>query len=89
MLNQANLLEMLKIDLGISSPAYDERLMQYLTAAAEAIKAEGAANFDPGCLSDAQLTVMYAAWTWRSRDTMTGMPRMLRYALNNRVLFGG
>jgi hypothetical protein len=31
------------------------------------------------------LVVMYAAWLWRKRDNMEGMPRMLRYALNNRI----
>ena len=29
--------------------------------------------------------VMYAAWMWRRRDSMEGMPMMLRIALNNRV----
>ena len=28
---------------------------------------------------------MYAAYLWRSRTTGEGMPRMLRYALNNRL----
>jgi hypothetical protein len=28
---------------------------------------------------------MYAAYLWRQRVTGEGMPRMLRYALNNRL----
>lgn len=78
---------MLKIDLGIlSSTVYDARLRQYLQSAVEAIKREGAATIDPENLADAELIVKYAAWMWRNRDNMEGMPRMVRYALNNRVL---
>lgn len=80
------LLLMLKTNLGISTTAYDERLTQELTAAVTAIKDEGAATLNADNPLDAQLIVMYAAWTWKKRDDMPGMPRMLRYKLNNRVL---
>ena len=80
------LLTMLKTDLGImSSEAYDERLTQYITSAVNYITNEGAATLDPSKPEDAQLVVMYAAWMWRRRDSMEGMPQMLRRALNNRV----
>lgn len=80
------LLTMLKTDLGIrTSTAYDARLGQLLTAAEKAIREEGASTLDASDPLDAQLIVMYAAWLWRRRDEMTGMPRMLRLALNNRV----
>lgn len=80
------LLMMLKTNLGISTNAYDDRLTQELTAAIASIKGEGAATLDENDPLDAQLIVMYAMWTWRKRDEMPGMPRMLRYKLNNRVL---
>lgn len=81
------LLDMLKIDLGITTKAYDERLVQYIASAKQMIIREGATNLDlKDCLEDMQLVVMYAAWLWRRRDSMEGMPRMLRYALNNRIL---
>ena len=35
---------------------------------------------------DQDLVLMYAEWLWRERVTGAAMPRMLRYALNNRVL---
>lgn len=80
------LLEMLKVDLGIrTTEAYDERLTQLLTVAKAAIVNEGATTIDEDDMKDGQLIVMYAAWLWRRRDTMEGMPRMLRLALNNRV----
>lgn len=78
-------LTMLKTDLGISATGYDERLTQYLSAAEKQIKREGVATLDSNELEDAQLVVMYAAWQWRRRDSGDGMPRMLRWALNNRI----
>lgn len=81
------MLTMLKTDLGIlTTTAYDARLTQLLTAAEKYIINEGASTLDASDISDMQLIVMYAAWLWRRRDGMEGMPRMLRYALNNRVL---
>ena len=78
---------MLKTDLGIlTTTAYDARLAQLLTAAEQAIIREGASTLDASNILDMQLIVMYAAWMWRKRDNMEGMPRMLRYKLNNRVL---
>ena len=32
-----------------------------------------------------QLVAMYAGWLWRKRDTGDGMPRNLRWMLNNRI----
>lgn len=81
------LLAMLKTDLGISASttAYDERLTQYLNAAKESIIREGATTISTADPADMQIIVMYAAWLFRRRDSMDGMPRMLRMALNNRV----
>ena len=77
------MLTMLKTDLGITTTAYDERLQQYIASAQAQITREGI-TLD-NSVDDTQLVVMYAAWLWRRRDGMEGMPRMLRYALNNRL----
>ena len=82
-----DMLEMLKVDLGIVTSAYDTRLTQYISYAKQSIKEEGA-ELDLSSVADMQLVVMYAGWLWRRRDTGEGMPRMLRYALNNKVLGG-
>lgn len=80
------MLTMLKTDLGIrTTTAYDARLCQLLTAAQAAIVKEGASTLDVSDPLDQQLIVMYAAWLWRRREDMPGMPRGLRLALNNRV----
>lgn len=82
----ASILKSLKVDLGIlSTTAYDERLTEIIKSSYQMIVREGA-TLDVSILEDAQLVVMYSAWTWRKRDTGEGMPRMLRYQLNNRVL---
>lgn len=83
MTNAEILLPLLKIDLGIKTTAYDTRLAAYIQNAQEQITREGVTLTDS--VDDNQLAVMYAAWTWRRRDTGEGMPRMLRYALNNRL----
>ena len=82
----AVLLTMMKTDIGIKgTTAYDERFGQILQYSADKIAEEGATlNLDSA--EDQQLVVMYASWTWRRRDTGEGMPRMIRYALNNRIM---
>ena len=84
-MTEQDILLMLKTDLGFTSTAFDDRLKQILSTSASAIIAEGAKTLDVTKLDDAQIVVMYAAWTWRRRDTGEGMPRMLRWALNNRI----
>ena len=78
------LLPLLKIDLGIVTDAYNSRLTAYIENAQKEISREGVTLGDE--VDDDHLTIMYAAWTWRKRETGEGMPRMLRYALNNRVM---
>lgn len=85
-MNYNELLTSLKVDLGITTTAYDERLKAYLQRADEEIKQEGV-TLSASSLSDQNLVIAYAAHMWRKRDTGEGMPRMIRWQLNNR-LFG-
>lgn len=78
------MLSMLKVDLGLTTDAYDERLTQYLASAAAMLSREGVKLTD-GEAEDMQLQVMYARWLWNRRDGMEGMPRMLRWHINQRV----
>lgn len=78
------LLKALKVDLGITTPAFDDRLLDRLAQARELITTEGAVLTDSQ--GDRELVVMYAAYLWRERASGADMPRMLRYALNNRIL---
>ena len=83
-MDTTTMLAQLKVDLGITTDAYDSRLTQYLNAAAGQIAREGL-TLDLSSADDALLQVMYAAWMWRRRDSGEGMPRMLRYQMNNRL----
>ena len=85
-MTDAQLLAALKVSLGITVEAYDDRLTQLIADAKSAIIAEGAGSLDPsGDTGDAQLVIMYAQWSWTRRDSMEAMPRMLRWRLNNRI----
>lgn len=77
-------LEMVKVDLGIRVTAYDQRLTQYVETAQKAIIREGVKTLSDD-VEDMQLVAMYAGWLWRKRDTGDGMPRNLRWMLNNRI----
>lgn len=83
-MDKDTMLTALKVDLGITTASYDERLGQYIDAARAAIETEGI-TIDDTLVSDGNLVVMYAAFLWRKRDTQEGMPRMLRWMMNNRL----
>lgn len=76
-----NILEMLKVDLGISTDAYDERFESIIEYAVSEIEREGITLEDT--VENQNLVAMYSAWLWRKRESGEGMPRMIRYALNN------
>lgn len=79
----ATVLQMMKTDLGIKVNAYDTRLTQYVDSAKSAIIREGASLSD--AVEDMQIVAMYAGWLWKKRDTGEGMPRNLRWMLNNKI----
>lgn len=78
------MLAAVKVELGITTTAYDDRLGQYIVAARAAITREGI-TIDPESIEDGNMIVMYAAHLWRKRDTQEGMPKMLRWMMNNRL----
>lgn len=82
-MNEQLMLISLKTDLGISTDAYDASLLRRLQVAQARIAEEGVTLADTE--NDRDLVVMYAGWLWRYRQTSEAMPRMLRYALNNRI----
>lgn len=85
-LTDEDILEILKVDLQVSSPALDLYLLVLITSARAYIAQEGITLADTA--QDAMLVEMYAAYLYRRRrEENVQMPRMLRWALNNR-LFG-
>ena len=74
----------LKLNLQLMTDAFDGYLQQLLEAAEQMIAREGIALTSSA--EDEQLRVMYAAYLYRKRaEDNPPMPRMLRYALNNRL----
>lgn len=83
-MTDATILEMLKANLQLVNALQDSYLSSLITAAREMITREGITLTDT--IEDGNLVVMYAAYLYRKRaDDAPVMPRMLRYALNNRL----
>ena len=80
------ILTMLKANLQIiaGNTLQDEYLRNLIATARQMITREGTMLTDT--IEDGNLVVMYAAYLYRKRaDDAPVMPRMLRYALNNRL----
>lgn len=90
-MTESDILIILQADLNILAPDSTRKaqLEQYVKAAITFIKREGVALAAPYSSDDAQLIEMYAAYLFRKRDTSEEMPRMLRWALNNRIFDRG
>ena len=86
-MTEHEMMSLLKIALGIIGTAYDPQLGQLIAAAKDMIAREGVALTDS--IEDAQLVILYAAYLFRKRATNERMPRMLRWALNNRIFSRG
>lgn len=81
-------LALLKTDLGLMRLTDDQKtyMGKLLEMAASAIAREGI-TLEEGNVEDDMLIEMYAAWLYRKRQQTSepGMPRMLRFQLNNKL----
>lgn len=94
-MNSAAILTMLKANLEIATASHDAYLSQLIEAAYKYIAQEGITitktvtedDYVIEDIGDCNLIVMYAAYLYRKRadEGAPQMPRMLRYALNNRL----
>lgn len=85
-MTDATMLEMVKANLQIvqGNTLQDDFLRMQITSAQQMITREGITLTDS--IEDGNLVVMYAAYLYRKRaEDAPVMPRMLRYALNNRL----
>ena len=84
-MTNAEILTLLQVDLGEMYPSQQRQayLNQAISAAQAFIAREGI-NLT-GSAEDGQLVEMYAAYLIRKRADDPGMPRMLRWTLNNRL----
>lgn len=86
-MTQEDILTLLQADLNILQPdaTRTAQLTHLINAALQLIAREGVTLQEPFSAEDGQLVIMYAAYLFRKRATGEAMPRMLRWALNNRV----
>lgn len=83
-MTESDILQILKVDLQISSSALDGYLQTLITAAKKYITTEGITLSES--IPDGMLVEMYAAYLYRRRrEENASMPKMLRWALNNRL----
>ena len=84
-MTDADILTMLQVDLGEMYPGEQRKayLQQAIGAARAFVTREGISL--TGSIEDGQLVEMYAAYLVRKRATEEAMPRMLRWALKNRL----
>lgn len=81
----STVMPLLQVDLGELYPSEQRQayLTQAINAALDLIAREGITLTSSA--EDVQLVEMYAAHLVRKRATTEAMPRMLRWALNNRL----
>lgn len=80
-----DILNMTKANLSLINHTWDEYLINLIGVSRQMIAREGITLADT--LEDNNLIVMYTSYLYRKRAEDTAvMPRMLRYALNNRVI---
>lgn len=86
-MKKSELLQILQANLDLLTlDATRKNQLEFLIdTAVELISREGVTLAEPYSVEDANLIVMYAAYLFRKRATDEPMPRMLRWALNNRI----
>ena len=77
---------MTKLNLQLTGTAFDGYLSELIIPAAKNAIGQEGITLDMTDLNDCNIVVMYSAYLYRRRaDSEAGMPRMLRFALNNRL----
>lgn len=82
---------MLKADLGFFDSVLQQSMETYLSQLLEAAEQDlldMGIPIDRSLIPDCQLSVMYAAWLYRSRATGAGKPKMLQEAIHNAQVSG-
>ncbi len=81
----SEILTMTKSNLQISGNMFDDYLSMLIEAAQGAIATEGI-TIDYTSVEDCNIVIMYTSYLYRKRlGDDPAMPRMLRYALNNKL----
>lgn len=83
----ATCLQLLKLDLGVSHNARDVIYTNLLESSVSELERMGVVFTSPSPTSDdIQLIVDYSSWMYRKRAEDVGLPRRLRFKINNRII---
>ncbi|HFJ9284845.1 TPA: hypothetical protein ACGW44_002647 [Bacillus toyonensis] len=80
-----NLLNLLKLDLGITHNLRDAYFNNIVVSSKNEIERTGVV-LDFESIDDQMLTIDYAAWSYRNRQEDTPLSRNLQFRINNRVI---
>lgn len=83
------LLERLKIDIGLVGTAYDARLLNLLNMSKTAVEKWTRKTVYISNVHDSELVIDYARWQWLTRREPSDMPRSLKYRLDCRLFEAG
>lgn len=83
------LLERLKIDIGLVGTAYDARLLNLLNVSKTAVEKWTRKTVDISNVHDSELVIDYARWQWLTRREPSDMPRSLKCRLDHRLFEAG
>lgn len=83
---KANLLELLKLDLGITHNFRDAYFINLLESSQNEIERKPLFPLDFSKVDDQMLVVDYAAWSYRKRQEDAPLSRNLQLRINNRIL---
>lgn len=80
-----NSLDLFKLDLGITHDLRDTYFSNLIKSADMELTKMGI-DLTNNSVEDMQLIVDYAAWNYRKRQEDVGLPRNLKFRINNRVI---
>jgi len=80
-------LQLFKMDIGITHNLRDAFFSNLIESSYSELKGMGVDfNSITSTAEDAQLIVDYSSWMYRKRQEDVGLPRRLRFKINNRII---
>ena len=85
----AQVLELVKARLGITTAVRDAYLTAIISGVIDELEKEKGIQLDSDNAHHLMFVVDYATWRYQNRDTMEAMPRHLQYRLHNMIIHAG
>lgn len=88
-MNKANILELIKSRIGISSTIRDAYLNSIIDSVIKELTDEKGITLEPDNANHISFIVDYATWRYQSRDSSGSMPKHLHWRLRNLYIHNG